>query len=276
MVEIGKYNSLEVIKSVDFGIYLDGDDFGNILVPKRYVDPSIRVGDVINVFIYLDSEDRIIGTTEIPKAQVGEFAGLKVVAVNNAGAFLDWGLSKDLLLPYREQRNKVKEGDTCVVYVFLDELTSRPVATMKTGKYLSEDFPEYKHFEEVSVLIEAQTDLGYKCIVDQKFSGIIYHNMTLKPLAIGETITAYIDHVRPDRKIDLIMERPGFEKVESVEDKILEFMKENQGKMPYTDKSDPEKIREVFGTSKKTFKKALGDLYKQKLIRIGPNQIELV
>ncbi|WP_244824976.1 CvfB family protein [Carboxylicivirga mesophila] len=273
---IGKYNTLRVIKTVDFGVYLDGGELGEILLPIRYVPPGLKVDDDLEVFIYLDSEDRIIATTEEPHAIVGELAYLKVVSVNKTGAFLDWGLMKDLLVPYREQAERMKEGERYVVYVYLDDESRRIVATSKLNSVLDNLMPEYEEGEEVDIMVIGKTDLGYKVAVNNTHSGMLYHNELFKPIKIGDSCKGYIKKVREDDKLDISLEKPGYEKIGGLAADIIEKLKVKGGHMDITDKSPAELIYKVFGTSKKNFKKAIGALYKQRLIKIDNNGISLL
>ncbi|OFX89138.1 MAG: GntR family transcriptional regulator [Bacteroidetes bacterium GWF2_33_16] len=275
MIEIGKINTLTVVKFVDFGIYLDGGSKGEILVPKRYVPEEIKVGDPIAVFIYTDSEDRIIGTTEMPFAQVDEFAYMRVTSVNKIGAFLDWGLTKDLLVPFSEQKQDLEEGKSYIVRLFLDKFTDRVAATTKIDKFLNIELPTYQVNDQVNILIHSQTDIGYKAIVDNKFWGVLYENEVFRTLKRGQTLTAFIKKIRDDGKIDLTLEKPGFEKIDDLTDIIIEKLKANNGFIGVTDKSSPETIYGMFGTSKKTYKKAIGSLFKRRLIEILEDGIRL-
>jgi len=275
MIEIGKINSLRVVKFVDFGAYLDGQEKGEILIPKRYIPLTVQVDDIIDVFIYTDSEDRIIATTEKPYAQVDEFAYLHVTSVNKYGAFLDWGLLKDLLVPFSEQKQDLEEGNSYIVRVFLDKLTERIAATTKIDKYLNAELPTYQPDDAVEILIHSQTDIGYKAIVDNKFWGILYENEVFRTLKRGQRLTAYIKKVRPDGKIDLNLDKPGFEKIDDLTDRIIEKLKANNGFIGVTDKSSPETIYGMFAASKKTYKKAIGSLFKQRLIEILEDGIRL-
>ncbi len=275
MVEIGQYNKLKVVKSVDFGLYLDGGDEGEILLPKRYVPADWKVGEEIEVFLYTDSEDRLIATTEKPKAVVGEFACLEVVATSGYGAFLDWGLSKDLLVPFSEQKRKMRVGDRPVVAVYLDEVTDRVVASSKIKDFLSDEPPTYKEGDEVELMVYQQTPIGMKAIINDDHSGVIYRNEVFHPLKTGDKIKGYIKKMRPDGKIDLILQRPGMGKIDAVEEKILNMIKKNGGAIPTTDKSPAEEIYERFGVSKKTYKKAIGALYKKRLIILEKDKTRL-
>ena len=273
---IGKYNTLKVVKEVDFGVYLDGGDLGEILLPIRYVPPGLKPEDEIEVFIYLDSEDRVIATTEEPYATVGEFAYLEVVSVNKTGAFVDWGLMKDLLVPYREQAERMKEGKKYVVYVYLDDESRRIVATSKINSALDNLMPEYEEGQEVDLMVIAHTDLGYKVAVNNLHSGMLYHNELFKPIKVGDKCTGYIKKVREDDKLDISLEKPGYEKIDGLAGEILQKLRSKGGQMDVSDKSPAELIYKLFGTSKKNFKKAIGTLYKQRLISIDKEKIKLL
>lgn len=274
-IRLGRYNQLTVVKEVDFGVYLDGDEDGEILLPKRYVPEGCVVGDMLNVFIYLDMDERLVATTLEPYAQVGDFACLEVAWVNQYGAFLDWGLMKDLFIPFREQKVKMQKGHRYVVYVELDEESFRIMATAKVEKYLSDEMPDYQPGEEVDVMIWQRTDLGYKVIVDNKFGGMIYHNEIFQPLEIGMKLPAYIKQVRPDGKIDLELQKAGAHQVDDFSGKLLQFIKDHGGYTSINDKTDAEIIYGTFGVSKKIFKKAVGDLYKKRLIVLEEGGIRL-
>ncbi|MCG8580140.1 MAG: S1-like domain-containing RNA-binding protein [Bacteroidales bacterium] len=274
---IGKYNTLKVIKEVDFGVYLDGgEEFGEILLPIRYVPPGLKPEDDIEVFIYLDSEDRVIATTEEPYATVGELAYLEVISVNKTGAFLDWGLMKDLLVPYREQAERMKEGEKYVVYIYLDDESRRIVATSKLNSALDNLLPEYEEGEEVDLIVIGKTDLGYKVAVNNVHTGMLYHNELFKPIKIGDKCSGYIKKVREDDKLDITLEKPGYEKIDGLAGEILSILKSKGGQMNVSDKSPAELIYKVFGTSKKKKKKAIGTLYKQRIIEISKDSIKLL
>ncbi len=275
-IELGKYNQLEVVKEVDFGLYLDGGDDGEILLPARYVPEGTKVGDMLNVFIYLDNEERLVATTLDPYAQVGQFAYLEVAWVNQYGAFLNWGLMKDLFVPFREQKMKMQVGRKYIVHVHLDDESYRIMASAKVEHFLSEETPEYEIGEEVDILVWQHTDLGYKAIIDNKFSGLLYENEIFQPISIGMQLKAFIKQVREDGKIDLELQQGGMKKVKDFSETLLAYIKEQRGFIRFTDKSDAEQIYKTFGVSKKTFKKAVGDLYKQRLIVLEPNGIYLV
>ena len=275
MIHIGKTNTLRVLKEVDFGVYLDGGEaFGEILLPIRYVPENLKVDDMLDVFIYYDSEDRIIATTEKPYAQVGEFAFLEVIAVNNTGAFLDWGLMKDLLLPYDEQTHRPEVGKSYVVYVFQDGTTGRVVASTKIRDFLDdESLGDFEVGQEVELLNANKTDLGYQMIINNTHSGLLHQHEAMRFIKHGEKLKGYIQNIREDRKIDLCLYKLPSEKTDEVTELILYKLKSNGGFLPLHDKSDPKDIQQAFGVSKKMFKKAIGSLYKQKSITIETNGI---
>lgn len=275
MVNIGKYNNLRVLKEVDFGVYLDGENEGEILMPIRYVPKNCQVGDYVDVFLYLDSEDRPIATTENPNAQVGEFAMLRVKSVNKIGTFLDWGIMKDLLVPFREQKVTMMEGRSYLVYVYVDAESQRIVASAKLNKFLDKTLPEYVVGQEVNLVIESETDLGYKAIVNNQHWGILYENEVFEQLAKGLKIKGYIKKIRTDNKIDLSLHPLGYEKIDPITQMILDELKKEGGFIAVSDKSDAELVYRIFGISKKSFKQAVGALYKQRIITLGVDGIRL-
>jgi predicted RNA-binding protein (virulence factor B family) len=276
MAEIGKYNTLEVIKEKDFGVYLDAGELGEILLPKRYCPEDLDVGDRIRVFIYLDTDDYLIATTEKPAAIVGEFAMLKVSAVNDVGAFMDWGLPKDVLLPFSEQRQRpVEVGKRYLVHLYLDKNTNRIVASTKIDKFLDNTQPRYKPGQEVQLVIANRTDLGQKAIVEHEHWGMLFRSDILKTIYPGQKFKGYIKEVRPDGKINLSMQKPGYAKVVDTAGEILQMMEEQDGFITVNDKSSPETIFKLFGISKKAFKMAVGALLKQGKITIEPGGLRL-
>ena len=275
-VILGKYNQLEVVKEVDFGVYLNGGDDGEILLPSRYVPEGCRPGDILNVFIYLDNEERLIATTLQPKVQVDEFACLEVAWVNEYGAFLDWGLMKDLFVPFREQKMKMQKGRRYVVHAHVDEDSYRIMASAKIERYLSKETPDYQPGQEVEIMVWQKTDLGYKVIIENQFGGLVYQNEIFQPLEPGMKLTAFIRQVREDGKIDLTLQKDGQKKVKDFSDVLLQFIREQGGYTSLNDKSAAEDIYHTFGVSKKTFKKAVGDLYKKRLILLVEDGIRLV
>lgn len=276
MAAIGRYNSLQIVKHTRFGLYLDGGPDGEILLPKRYIPKNqpAEVGDWLNVFVYLDSSDKLIATTERPKVQVGEFASLKVVQINRVGLFLDWGLPKDLLLPHSEEKRPLQEGDWCVVYVYLDKHTRRITATARLDRYLDRTPPRYNPGEAVELLVVERTDLGFKAIINGQHWGLIHKNEVFKFLRGGMREKGYIREVRPDGKISLSLQPVGSEAVDALQGLILQKLQENQGSLAVGDKTPPEEIARLFGVSKGSFKKAIGGLYKQGRIVIHPDRIE--
>lgn len=275
MVELGKYNTLTVVKVVDFGVYLDGGERGEILLPKEYVPANCFPDDEIRVFVYFDSEDRIVATTETPHIVVGEFAYMKVVSVSSVGAFLDWGLRKDLLVPFREQQERMTEGRSYLVYAYVDKASDRIVASSKIDKYLDQVLPEYEPNQEVDLLIARKSELGYNVIVDHLHWGLIYNNEVFQPLKIGQKLKGYIKCVREDEKIDVALQPSGYEKIDGLSASILEKLQDNGGVLDISDKSAPEEIYRLFGCSKKNYKKAIGALLKKGLIVIEENEIYL-
>lgn len=275
MIKIGKTNNLKVVKKVDFGLYLDGGESGEILLPKRYVDESMEVGDELDVFIYCDSEDRLVATTEKPLIEVGEFGLLKAVEVNRVGAFMEWGLQKDLLVPFREQSQEIRVGGSYVVYAFLDNATKRIVGSTKLNKYVGNRIPRYSEGDTVDILAVHKTDLGYKVIVDNLFWGMIYNNDLFDPLSSGDRIPAYIKTVREDGKIDVTLRERGGERVFQLANRIMGYLRDAGGEMALSDSSSPEEIKAVFQCSKKDFKKALGYLYKKGKILIADGGVTL-
>ncbi|PHS33061.1 MAG: GntR family transcriptional regulator [Methylophaga sp.] len=275
MVELGKLNTLTVLKKLDFGIYLDGGD-DEILLPRRYVPEGCSVGDKLEVFIYLDSEDMLIATTETPKAEVGECAFLKVLEVNRVGAFLDWGLPKDLLVPFGEQQKPMQVGQYYVVYLYIDPASERITASTKLDKFLSDTSPYYKDQQAVNLLICGRTDLGYRAVVDGGTIGLLFKSDVLKPISIGQKMTGYIKHIREDKKLDLCLQLVTRQALDALSEQILEFLKKEGGQSSLTEKSPPEVIAKQFGVSKSSYKKALGKLYKKRLISIEKTQIALV
>lgn len=274
-IKLGKFNQLEVVKEVDFGVYLDGGESGEILLPTRYVPKECQIGDILNVFLYLDNEERLIATTLTPFVEVGKFACLEVTWVNQFGAFLNWGLMKDLFVPFREQKMKMQVGKKYVIYAHIDEESYRIVASAKVEKYLCNEQPAYQPGEEVEVLIWQKTDLGFKAIVDDKFSGLLYDNEIFRHLETGMRLTGYIKQVREDGKIDLILQKEGLEKINDFSGELFQYLKQHDGYIPLQDKSPAEEIYQTFGVSKKTFKKAVGDLYKKHLITLADDGIYL-
>jgi len=276
MAEIGKINNLQVVKSLDHGIYLDGGDLGEILMPRRYVPENCEVSDALDVFIYLDSADLLLATTETPYVMVGECAYLKVIDVNQAGAFMDWGLPKDLLVPYGEQISPLKIGQSYTVLAYLDENTNRIAATQKLDSHLSEEAQYFKPGQAVDILIFGKTELGYKAVINNTHIGLIYKNEVFQTITHGEKLKGFIKTIREDRKIDLCLQLPGKDARDDLNTRILDHLKKNDGESTLTDKSSPDDIYQCFAVSKKNYKKAIGTLYKKRLIRIEDAKITLL
>ena len=307
---LGQKNRLKAAWKVDFGMYLEGDDEGKILLPARYVPEDLEVGDEIDVFVYLDNEERRVAATLEPKAMVGDFAYLEVAWVNEFGAFLDWGLMKDLFCPFREQKKRMEAGRSYIVHVHLDEESYRIMASAKIEKWLENDklAKEYIPSAEkedtilsqrekgdlstpplgeagrglllpgskVSALIWQKTDLGFKAIIDNKYGALLYDSQLFREIHTGDKVEAYITKIRPDGKIDIALQQNGRQHTEDFAEKLLHYLQYRGGRCRLGDKSSAEEIKEQFGVSKKTYKRAIGDLYKRRLITISEDGIELV
>jgi len=276
MVRVGEYNTLKAIRHVDFGFYLDDGGEG-ILLPKRFSPMDLEIGHEIKVFIYHDGEGRIIATTEIPKGIVGDIVGLKCVSVADMGAFLDLGLMKDLFIPKSQQLTRMEVGEKYVVKIYLDEKTNRIVATQKFERALSNKELTVKELEEVNLVVYRETEIGYVMIINNLHTGILHTNEIFRDIHIGDQFRGFIKKIiLPDNKIDVVLGKPGYQKVEDEVTKILRLLEENKGFLPYHDKSDPEEIYDFFGMSKKTFKMAIGKLYKQRKINFTKEGIALI
>jgi len=276
MVSVGRVNVLEVGRSCDFGLLLDGGELGEILMPKRYVSKALKPGDKVEVFIMLDSEDRLTATTERPVAMAGECAYLRVVSTTPIGAFLEWGMPKDMFVPFREQKITMRTGSSYLVRIYYDLASGRLAASSKLDKFLDKTKADYEPGDKVNVIIHRKTDLGYTAIINHEHSGIIFHNEVFQSLQQGQQLEVFIKQVRPDGKIDLCLHKPGYEKVTSLTDVILNHLKEQGGFMAVTDKNSPEEIYTLFGVSKKTYKKAIGALYKQRLVAFENGGTKLI
>jgi predicted RNA-binding protein (virulence factor B family) len=274
MAKIGRINTLTVKRKRDYGVHLDGGASGDILLMKRHVPEKCQPGDELEVFVYADGLGRLRATTQKPYATVGRFAKLRVAANTSSGAFLDWGLQKDLLVPKREQQGRMEKGKSYVVFVFLDEKTNRITASAKLDKFLDQQPPEYSENEEVDLIIYAKTDLGYKVVVNNSHGGMVYKNEVFQELTIGQQLKGYIKKIRGDGKIDISLQQPGFQKIDAVSRAILKTIKDHGGRIAVTDKSPPEDIYSLFRVSKKTFKKAIGVLYKKRLVTFEANGIK--
>ena len=275
MIKLGDYNELTIVKEVDFGMYLDGGDEGEILLPKRYVPEDAKPGDKITVFIYLDIDERLVATTEKPLAKVGDFAYLEVAWVNEYGAFLKWGLMKDLFCPFREQKKRMEIGESYIVHIHIDEDSYRIVASAKVERYFNERPPFYKHGQEVDLLVWQKTEMGFKVIIDNCYPGLAYEDQVFKYIHTGDRTKGYIGTVRPDGKIDVTLQPTGRQQTLGFAAELLQYMKDNGGTCDLGDKSDAEEIKRRFQVSKKVFKRAIGDLYKQRLITITDSGLRL-
>lgn len=274
MLKIGQYNTLKIVKILSFGAYLECDD-KEILLPTRYVPQDAKVDDEVEVFIYHDNEGRLIATTLHPNAIVGEFAFLRVKSINTTGAFLDWGLMKDLLVPYKEQKMQMREGRWYLVYVRLDPITNRIMASARIEKFIGNVPPAYEPNQEVDLLVVEDTEIGYKVIVNNLHWGMLYYDQVFQRLERGEKLKGYVKEVRDDDKIDINLAPLGYQKVEGVSKIVLDALKTKGGFLPVHDKSDPDEIYSLFRCSKKAFKQAIGALYKQHLILIEKEGIRL-
>lgn len=276
MAQVGRFNRLQIVKHTDFGLYLDGGD-EEILLPRRYIprDQRCEVGDWLEVFVYLDSEDRIIATTQRPRVQVGEFASLKVVAINSVGLFLDWGLPKDLFMPHSEERRPLQVGDYCVVHVYLDPRTRRITATARLDRYLDRAPAAYRAGQPVELLLVERTDLGFKVIIEGRHWGLLHKNELFKFVRPGMREKGYIREQRADGKISLSLQPIGREAGDQLAEQILARLREAGGRLALGDRSPPEEISRLFGVSKGNFKKAIGGLYRQGLITLDEQGIAL-
>lgn len=276
MINLGKYNNLEIGREVDFGVYVTDGEGIEILMPKRYVPKTAKVGDKLQCFVYQDSEARLIATTERPLAQVGEFASMEVKQVNQVGAFVDWGTSKELLVPHREQNREMEVGRHYIIYVYIDEVSGRIAGTARLDKFLDNVPAAFQPNQEVEVLVWKPTPLGYKVIINQTHTGLIYNNQIFRPVHVGERLRAWVKGVRDDEKIDLSLQPMGYRNViDTAEAQLLRALHLRDGFLPLTDKSDPAEIAEVLQMSKKNFKKAVGGLYRQKRIALEEKGIRL-
>lgn len=276
MALLGKINILTVLKDAPPGLYLDGGDLGEILLPGDSIPPGAGPDDELQVFLYRDSEDRLVATTHDPLACVGDFAALRVKQIHpTIGAFLDWGLNKDLLLPMREQERRIHKGDIVVVFVFIDEVSQRIIATTRWKDHLSATPPNYSEGAPVSLLIAGESPLGYNAIVDNAHVGLLFRSELGSSLKVGDKCKGYVRNVRPDGKLDLGLDPEGYQRIAPLADRILTALRSKDGKLPVHEGSSPEDIRAAFQTSKKAFKQAIGNLYRQRLIEINGADIVL-
>ena len=275
MLALGDFNELEVARAVDFGLYLTSDD-GDLLLPGKYVPEGTQIGDKLRVFVYRDSEDRLIATNLEPLAKINEFAALTVRDVSEVGAFLDWGLEKDLFLPYRNQRRALRPGQRVTVFVYLDDTSDRIVANAKWERYLPDTEFTGQAGDQVELFVADETELGYPVIVNGTHQGLLYHNEVFRPLRLGDTPTGYVRQVRPDGKLDISLQKAGYDEALDAADTLLDVLRKAGGALPLSDKSEPDDIYRRLGMSKKVFKKALGTLYKRGLVQLSPEDTRLV
>ena len=276
MITIGQTYELDVVKAVDFGFYLDAENLGEVLLPVKFAPADLVEGDSIEVFLYLDSEERTVATAQKPKAKVGEFGYLKVVDNTNVGAFLDWGLDKDILVPFAEQHRPMEVGHSYLVYLYIGDIDGRNTASSKIDKFLDDEKPhDFKPQQAVDLIIANSTDLGYKAIINHSHWGVLYKNDVFQRLSFGQYLKGFIKHVRPDGKIDLSLQG-GQETRDKSAKIILNYLQKQDGFAPVHDKSDPQLISDLFGMSKAAFKKAIGGLYKQRIISIEKGGIRLI
>lgn len=286
-ISLGKYNDLKVTRTATrpnphafggketFGVFVEGGPEGDILMPEKYVPEGTKVGDTLHCFVYLDQDERPIATTEKPLAQVGDFAWLKCTWVNEYGAFLDWGLMKDVFCPFHEQKRRMEIGHSYLVYITVDEESYRIMASAKVEKYFTEEHPDYRTGQQVDLLVWQKSPLGFKVIVDNRFPGLIYDNQIFQAVYSGDRLKGYIQQVRPDGKIDVALQPSGQRQTEDFAQQLLDYLKAHNGRCDLGDKSDAEEIRHRFQVSKKVYKRAIGDLYKRRLIQISDQGIEL-
>jgi uncharacterized protein len=276
MALVGNFHTLKVVKKVDFGLYLDGGDGEEILLPKRFVPEGADEGDEIKVFLYHDSENRVIATTQTPKGIVGDVLLMEVVSTTKQGAFLDWGLMKDLFVPLSQQESKMQEGGRYLVKIYKDEQTGRIAATERVGRFIDNDILTVKELDPVHLIVWRRTDIGYSVIINNTHEGLLHYNEVFRDLEVGEKVEGFVKTIREDNKIDVVLGKRGYDKVEGEQEKILRLLKENDGYLPYNDKSNPEDIYHFFEMSKKTFKMTTGALFKQRKIIFTQTGIKTV
>ena len=274
-MKVGEYNNLIILRFTSVGAYLSDDKGNEVLLPNKYLDDTLFINKKINVFVYRDSEDRIVATTEEPFIKMNGFAYLKTTSITNFGAFVDWGLEKELMIPFKEQKLKLEVGRFYLTYLFLDEKTDRVVGSTRINKYLTKCTDELKPEMKVDLLICENTDLGVKTIVNNKYGGLIFRNDISREIKRGDIIKGYVSNIRQDGKIDVRLNISGYEKIKPTAEKIFDLLKNNKT-INLTDKSSPEDIRETLGVSKKTFKQALGSLYKRRLIKLNKTNISII
>ncbi|SFN63924.1 hypothetical protein SAMN04487989_102175 [Bizionia echini] len=275
MIKIGEYNTLEILRETEPGLFLEDADGNEVLLPNRYVPKEFKIWDKLDVFVYLDNEERLVAVTDKPYIQRGEFAVLRCNAVTEHGAFLDWGMVKELFCPFREQAFKMKKGGWYLVYCFLDEESNRLVASSKTNQFLDNKELTVEAFEEVDLIVSHPSDIGMNVIVNKKHQGLIFNDDIYQDLSIGDRLKGYVKKIRPDNKLDIVLGKIGYRSIEPNADLIMKELEDHGGYLNLTDKSDPETIKRALQMSKKSFKKAVGTLYKKKLIQIKDDGIYL-
>lgn len=275
MSYLGTTQTLFVKEVSNEGAYLDGHDLGEVFLPKQEIKHELEAGDSISVFIFLDNANLATATIKKPHAQVGEYALLRVKEINSIGAFLDWGLEKDVLAPFNEQKPRMQEGHSYLVRLYLDNASQRICASNNFNRFLSKDEPQYTHLQEVDLIVAGKTDIGYKVLIEESHFGVVFYNMVFKSLFVGQKLKGYIQKVRDDGKIDVVLEKPGMGKASDLGETIMQKLKNEGGVIPLGDKSDPEAIKKMFSTSKANYKKAIGGLFKQELIDIEAKSIRL-
>ena len=276
MIQIGEYNRLRILRDTDPGLFLGDDDDNEVLLPNRYVPNTFEIDDILEVFVYLDNEERLVAVTDTPYIKKGEFALLRCNAVNEFGAFLDWGMVKELFCPFREQAFKMKKGGWYLVYCYLDKTSDRLVASSKTNRFLDNKELTVELFQEVDLIVSHPSELGMNVIINKRHLGLIFKDDIFKDLSIGDKLKGIVKKIRPNNKIDISLSQIGYRNIEPSAQSLLEFINDNNGFLDITDKSSPELIRETVQMSKKSFKKALGTLYKKRLVRLESNGIYLV
>ncbi len=276
MIHIGEYNTLEIIREMAQGLYIADEEGNEVLLPNRYVPETYEIGDQLDVFVYLDNEERLVAVTDTPYIKVNEFALLRCNQVTQHGAFLDWGLVKELFCPFKEQAFKMKAGGWYLVYCYLDEETERLVASSKTNRFLDNDNLTVVPFEEVDLIVSHPSEMGMNVIVNEKHTGLIHKKEMFKDLSVGDRLKGYVKKIRPDNKLDIVLGKIGYRNIEPNAEAIMQKLENQGGFLNLTDKSDPESVKKTLQMSKKSFKKAVGTLYKQRLVEIKENGIYLV
>ncbi|MCF7560016.1 S1-like domain-containing RNA-binding protein [Sabulilitoribacter multivorans] len=276
MIQLGQKNTLEILRETDHGIYLIDDEDNEVLLPNRYVPESFKIWDKIEVFVYLDNEERPVATTDMPYIMLNDFALLRCNQVNDYGAFLDWGLVKELFCPFKEQAFKMKPGGWYLVHCYMDEKTDRLVASSKTNRFLDNKVLSVNQFDEVDLIVSHPSDIGMNVIVNKVHSGLIYKDSIFRDLSVGDKLKGIVKKIRPGNKLDISLGQIGYRNIEPNAQRIMEELQDNSGYLNLSDKSSPEAIKEVLQMSKKNFKKAIGTLYKQKQIIIKGDGIHLV